>query len=378
MKASLRDPQVLQSLNPLEIRRYLEATGWHRSGEGARSASLWTRRSGKSEYEILLPMDPGLRDYPLRIAEVLGTLQTVEARPLPEIWEDLALAGYDVVRVRVQPRDGETGSIVLDEGILLVQSTREMLLAAACAAVEPRRAYPTRKPGKAAEFIQRVRLAAPERGSFIVTALTPVPPRLQPSPGGQEHLDVAEPFEREVSVTLTGALAALRQAAETGSFDAFEGAVRHGVSANLCSAVAEMDAAAAGTEGVEVSLSWARTRPLASTVSGRVLVPSSAMPVIREAARMFKETTPVEEFELTGAVIGLVRQEGTRSGTVTVLGFVDGTPRKVMIQLGPEEYEIAITAHKERLPIRCSGVLRRTATTFQVEAPHGFEISEVN
>jgi hypothetical protein len=376
MNASLRDPHLLELLRPLDIRRYLEATGWHRSGTAPHSASLWTLRRGRSEYEVLLPVDPQLRDYALRMGELLHTLQAAEDRPVPEIWGDLTLAGFDVVRVRVQPRDGGAGSIILDEGISLVQSTREMLLAAACAAVEPRRAYPTRKPGKAAEFIQRVRLAAPENGSFVVTALTPVPPSLGPAPGGQERLDVADPYEREVSLTLSRSLAALRQAAEAGSADAFNEAVRQGVSANLCSAVAEMDTAA--TEGVEVSLSWARTRPTPLQAPNRILLPAAAIPVIREAGRVFKETTPVDEFELTGAVIRLDRPESSRVGVVTVLGFVEGTPRRVTVELEPDEYDVAIRAHQERLPVRCSGVLRRTATTFALEAPHGFEVAEVS
>ncbi len=377
MTATLRDPDTLRSLRPLEIRRYLEATGWQRSRVGAPHSPCWTLRKGKSDYEVLVPPSPELRDYPLRITELLHTLEVAESRSLPEIWQDLTLSGYDVVRVRVQPKDCEPGSIKLDQGIVLVQSTREMLLAAACAAVEPRRAYPTRKARQAAEFIQRVRLGAPERGSFVVTALSPVPPSLEPGADGQERLDVAEPFERDVMLKLVGSLGALRRAAEGGSTTDFDAVVREGVSANLCAAIADMDAAPAGTEGVEVALSWARTRPVAAGLPRRVLISSGAMPVIREAARVFRETTPVEEFELTGTVIRLDRPDTAREGTVTILGFVEGSPRRVTLQLEPAEYAVAIRAHEERLPVQCAGVLRRTATSFRLEGVRGFDVANV-
>jgi len=375
VKATLRDPETLRSLPPLAIRRYLEVTGWHRNGSAAQASPCWTLRKGKSEYEVLVPTDPEFRDYPLRVAELLRTLETVEARPVLEIWHDLTLAGYDVVRVRVQPAGREAGSIPLEQGIAVVQATRDLLLAAASAAVEPRLAFPTRKPGKATEFMQRVRLAAPERGSFVVTALSPVPPSLQPDTQGQASLDLAEPFEREVSLKLMDALTALRQAALAESEAAFAEAVRFGVSANLCSAVAEM--ATAGDAGVEVALSWARTRPVPAAKPRRVQIPDRLVPVIREAARLFRDRSPVEEFELIGPVIRLERPDGAEVGSVTVLGFAEGIPRRVTLSVGREAYDVAIQAHRDGQPVGCSGVLQRVGTAFRLDGVRGFGVAEV-
>ena len=65
---------VLGSLRPLDIVSYLRARGWNQQGEGNSIVTFWTRRIGGEEFELLLPMDRSLRDFPELLSNVVDRL----------------------------------------------------------------------------------------------------------------------------------------------------------------------------------------------------------------------------------------------------------------------------------------------------------------
>ena len=168
--------------------------------------------------------------------------QHSKVRSQIQIFQDLLVTGADVIRLRLADAELADASVPLDEGATFIQKAKDMVLAAACAAVNPRIYYPSRKPAQAMDYIRRARLGQTEPGSFIITIISPVPPSLA-GPNGQ-LFELAEPYERRVTQMLAGALNSVRQAAEdaatTGKVDSFVRAVPSGVSANLCDAVAGM------------------------------------------------------------------------------------------------------------------------------------------
>src|SRR5205085_1574396 len=96
--------------------------------------------------------------------------------------------------------------------------------AAACATTEARAVWHTRKPAQAVEYVRRVRIGQTERGSYVVTVVSRVSPRLNVL--NEELFESAEPFERRAMQTLAGSLVHLDQAAEraalSGEFAAFD------------------------------------------------------------------------------------------------------------------------------------------------------------
>ncbi len=369
MKAVIRDPAILTAVRPLDLASYLRASGW-REVKHAPAWAEWTYAVNGQEYEALLPLDPAFRDYPGRIAEVLRALEAVEGRSQLEILRDLSCTGSDVIRLRVEGNGASDGSIPLEQGARLVEKARDLLTAAACAAVEPRAAFATRKPVQAVDYVRRVRLGQTEQGSYVVTLLSRVPPTLFP--------DLTEdPFERKVTSTLARSLAAAHAAAErtaaAGGFDAFGAAVPEGVSANLCEALAGMGAEE-GNRGVEVGITWSPTRPVTGAPAVRVKFSPDALPIIAEAGRVFRATHPVEEFEVRGIVFRLERPEGALLGRVTILDVSGDKSRKVNVDLMGQDYDLAIRAHQERIPVGCVGELQREGPRFTLRNPRDFRV----
>ncbi len=375
MRATICDAQALRSVGPIDLTAYLRLGGWReqtRLANGA--AAVWTRSdAGGAEFEVLVPSDRNLRDYPVRISEAIATLAVVEERSQLDILSDVTTSSADIVRIPLKLTAAADGTVPIDDGGRVVQHARDMMLAAACAAVERRGYFATRKPTQAVEYVRKVRLGQTERGSYVLTLHSRVPPALQPQMSSAGEQDDDEPFERQVTRTLAQSLAEVRAAAEqaaaTADLCAFEQAVRLGVSANLCDAIVGM-AGQDDLSDVEVRLTWARTRPGPPQTPHNVVFSADALPVIAEAGRLLKERAPLEVSEVDGFVVHLDHEPDPASpGRITLQGVVEGRLRKISVELRTEDYQQAVEAHRAFEKVRYNGELVREGRTFVLRNP---------
>jgi len=377
MKAIVSDLDTLRSLKPLELVQYLRFKGWQQDSELGTKATLWVRADGGGD-EIVLPKRRDFADFDLRMAEVLKTLAKTEARSQLDILRDVQTASSDLVRLRAPARDAVDGSLAIDSAVSFVESARDLMLAAACAAIDKRSYFATRKAQQATDYLERVRMGQTERGSFVLTILSPVPPTLKSDQGALFPVEPPEPYERAVTRTLARSLAAVSAAAETaaahGDMKPFFDAVQWGVSANLCEAIVRISHVSVD-EGVDVAIAWSPSRAVAAETPSRIRLQGDAIPLIEEAARLFRETSTIADFELQGAVIGLARMESAASGRVTVAGLIGSQARKVQIDLSEPDYLKAIAAHEHKAIILCTGELRKEeGNSYRLRNPRQFRL----
>jgi len=368
MRVTIRDESVLRAVQPREIITYLRSRGFREDAKQA-ATGLWRRGEGASEVEVLVPMEPGYRDFASRVLDVLRVLELVEERSQLDILRDLRASTADVLRIPAHRADLRDGCISVNEGLAFYSNARELLMAAACAAIEPRSYYATRRPAQASRYLDQARFGQTEQSSYVVTIVSPVPPKLSGEALGDG--DVEEPYERQVVATLMRGVASARSAAEraaaTGDLGHFQDAVAAGVSANLCQALVGLSRGC--DQDLEISVAWSPARPGPVDTPSRVRVPVGSVPVFEEAARIFRATSAEPEFELRGYVSHLDRHASATEGTVTIRGFVDGRLRAVELSLGEPQYGLAVRAHAERLSVFCIGELRRRGPSFVLENP---------
>ncbi len=363
MKADGQSTDALTALKPLEVASYLRVHGWRQEAELDGKGSVWVLPGtvDRDEADVRLPLRRDLVDFSLRMSEIVRTLAQVERRREEEVVSDLLTTGSDLIRVRAPSRNAASGSLPLEEAVAFVERSRDMMMAAACAAISKRPCFATRKPARATECLGKVRMGQTERGSYILTILSPVAPALTPDGELPLELEPPEPYERQVVRTLAESLAALegaaRQAAASGGMSAFDQAVRLGVSANLCEAVAGLSAVSPG-EGLDISIAWSRTRSTGTAVPSCIVLGSDSIPLILEAARLFKDTAPIEDVELQGFVTRLSRRPQQEPGEIILEGLIDGDLRRVAVRLvGDEVHSRAVQAHEQRERVACAGDL---------------------
>lgn len=350
MKASIRDPDELRLLEPESIQAYLRFRGWLSEDAGHPRAKLWYIDIGRDSFEALLPSTQVVRDYVLRVSELLRTLERVEQRSQLDIVRDITLVTSDVVRVRL-PTNHRGDGIPLPDGVRLVEHAMSMMAAAAASAVTPKKVLPSRRPAQAQDYLDHVRMGQTERGSFILTIVSDVRPLLTPgAPGLLEYMD--EPFPRRVTRTLVHALAAAYDASilarRSGEFTAFERGVELGVSANMCEAISGMVEAAQDQKGVSLEVDWAPSSPVDEQGPAPLEFTHEDREILTEAARKLRENSPYEGLPITGVVTSLRREEASENGSAVVSCVIEGTLRRLVVPLSPEEYEVAIDAHREK------------------------------
>lgn len=354
MQVSIRDRKALVAVSPAALSAYARTAGWSRDEPYRAHSDVYV---GEDRPEIIVPRTERLGDYASVVAALIGTFAEVAERDELTVYRSLVTADRDVVRVRAG--ESADGSVALNHGADLVVGARDLLLAAACSLGNPRAVHP--RPGanrEANDLLKGIRLGQTDRGSFVITLLTEVVPPPMPTlfPDDSEEA----PVERRLTLRLVKALAAARDAAErmaAGDGDAFGEAVDSGVSANLFEA---LDKIIRSFPTLDVSVSWARTRPVTG-FQRAVRFGRADAPLLREAARLLRERAPRPDVRLYGHVRQLVRAEGEEDGTIRLGAIVDQDqkPRSVTALLEREDYERAVQAHKDRALVVLSGDLER-------------------
>jgi hypothetical protein len=278
MRAEILDAQALRAISPIALSAFARGEGWAKIDAYGKHADVY---ANSGQPEIILPRTDRLGDYATVVSQLIAIFSRATGRDEFSTYRDLVAADHDVVRVRASAGIDDDGSIANDAGVEIFAQAREMLLAAACATKAPQPLFRAGANKEAAEYMRRVKLGQTEHGSFVVTLLAPVPPVLQPNldPTWSELGD--DPIERQITRQLMTALEASRTAAElslSGDPTAFEKAVNLGVSANLCEAVAGL---IDQSNGLEISMTWARTRPTPETLR-KVLFSASDGNILRD------------------------------------------------------------------------------------------------
>ena len=380
MKAVIDDKTALVAMSPLDVAIYLRAHGW--SFEGTSDAFMrYARGKNGARLELEVPRSARFRDFQLRMAEVLAGLAREEQRPQIEILEEIRATSADVVRFRLAGADLQGGTIPLEDGAMLVERARDAMLASACATIQPRATFGHRAPDDASDFLKRIRLGSPERGSFIVKLLSPVAPELSSAEAGSLFPEMLPPpFERRAVETLMKASeAAVRAAVEagpTGGLAPFEAAVARGASANLCESLSSVLNAGSYAE-LELSVGWALNRPPPTGIPTRVRISADTAKLLASAAQGLRARAPRDDFELEGYVVALENEDvGQAPGTAVIAAVVDQRvgSRRVRVSLSPDAYKIAHQAHMSQARVGCQGRLVKSGRQYEVQEPRNFAI----
>ena len=371
MRTGIRDKQALLAVSPAALEAYARANGWSRTEPYGDHADVYVRERAP---EIVLPRHDRLADYARSVEHLIEIFSETDEIDETALYRDLATADRDVLRLRIAESDD--GSVAASDGIDLMQGGYNMLAAAARSLDKPQSVYRGRVNQDAADFLAGVRLGQTEQGSFVVTLLAPAPATSVP----QLSLDndwAPQPFERRVTNRLAEALGVTRDAAERSAGDGvgtFEDTVERGVSANLCDALVK---AIGRFRELDVTLSRALTRPAGQT---RQTFPFSAadVPVLEEAARLFKEREPRPGEELIGVVRMLTRDADRMDGEITLATRIDGRKQSVAVRLTRLDYSTAIDAHKAKVPVAMQGNLERVGQRWHLENPRIVDVIRDN
>lgn len=370
MKASIQDKDILHSINPNELETFLRTRGWHRENFQPERFSIWVRHVQDKSFEVLIPLNRSYRDYSVRMAEVLRTLEKVENQTQFEVLSDIQTIRSDVIKIGVEGDNFQQGSMPLKEGVKFIQQAYDLLLAAACSTVIPREVIPARKPVQASNYMETVKLGQSEVGSYIITLHSPIP-SLDPG-------ETLSPFERDVTRTLFRSIShtidVATVARQYGNIHSIKEAVPIGVSANLCEALVRLQKET-GASLTKFNINWSPEYGIEDDLTEQLTIPAELTPFIQEAAEYLYELASSEkhEYRLVGRVEAL-EGDMNSGGMVKIKGAIRVGTRLVRIILTREDYKQAYVAHGQKSTVSVYGTLTKVGRFYYLEDPTGFTI----
>lgn len=357
---------------PADISAYLLQRGWRLKSSNAQWAE-YTTASGEP-FSIEVPQQSAAQDYPRVFGTLLDDLARLENRTPAEVLRDIKAAAIDIVRLAIDSTVTRDGRIPVEAGRRVYEASRDLLLAAACSVIDPRPVFAKRKPDEAMKLLDRARFGQTEIGSFVLTMECSISPRFQQTLVPNDS-DPDAPLERRTLTRLAHALreaeAATRESSASGRIDPFIERTKHGVSSNLCDAVAEIIEATAA-DALAASFSFAPRRPLATDAPRHIVFSSDTAPILREAATRLRDEATYPDTDVVGLVVKLNSPDASRGGDVVLSATMDGRFRSVRVALDPVAYAEAIEAHRERFLVRCMGELVREGRSRVLKNPRGF------
>jgi hypothetical protein len=364
MTSTLRLPRnQVEALRPRDVQLYLVSRGWVADPAESSSDATLFHHPDMGDAEILLPLRRDFGDYTLRMADVVQALALVERHPVFEMLNELSGPPSDVLRLRVSAPDATLGNLPLDEGLRLLRGGREMLLSAACSTARPQGFHPEKSLKKPNDFIRNCRLGQTERGSFVATIITPVPPSLRQEglPGVDGFEEVLEPFARRVTTRLMGSLRIVDEAVRTASLDPILRGIEEGVSANLCEAVAAMRPDGDQSH-LDISMQWSRSRDrVPDHVPKVVTFAREDFLIVEEAGQRLREQARPRRERFVGKVH--ILQSDVPSlfddpvGKIIMRTTVGGQPARVKVVLHRDDYKRACDAHRDEKRVAVTGLI---------------------
>jgi hypothetical protein len=395
MKATIRDIDVLKSINPLEVASYLEIQGWNKQRQINDIASIWTLELAEGDnVEILLPLNPEFRDFSARMKEVLQNLEIVENRSQLEIITNLKTPLAEIVQISVNHSEIINGSIPISQGVQLFESAKKLMWSAASSAVQPKPYFKGGSFSEVTDYMQKLRLGHTKEGSYVLTIISPLK---------VDNYQSSDCFERKVTRTLFQALNIISLAHEQKLSEresVLNEAIEEGVSANLCDALSQMidndsDPNLSFNLTCSKSLTHLYNIPLEIKLNKQVL---SVITEVKNKLKSRKSTLgknkknilidtrvlPLFSKEeplhstIQGLVIKLEWFGGNEKAKVTIRASIEQEEREVIIEVNRKEYLIAFQANLDQLPIICDGHLIEENELLILREVQNFYLSRKN
>jgi hypothetical protein len=322
---------------------------------------------------LLLPSSEQLRDYSLRIEEILQTLSVLEQRPAAEIGRNIVTPTSDILHIRLESPDTRTGTMEFGFLERFFSSMKDLLVFAACGQFEPKAYYP-RALKQAVLFADKCRYRPAPTGSFRVDVEAPLAP-----PANEVQVQLGDyPIERLVLTSLIQGLGELHTAIESGETAKFLSKPPRRINANLCDAILGMRPDSPDVKW-EVSVSWSPAWPVDEAHLPRLIsFEDRSFEQIKAIGRALRTGNKPRAGVFKGKVIRLSGKDPLHgeSGPLAIVLAVDNqsTPVNAEIALGPDQYRQAGEAHLRGQRISVKGILDQVGRKWQLLDVSDFQV----
>lgn len=154
--------EEIRNLRLSELLDYLRRAGWSRVSGYGDNASIYQHEDGR---ELLVPDREDLFDYVPVVREALTILARAHDKSAVRVYQDVVNQGRDVIRIAANNDANDDGTIAPDAASDLFTGAKQLWEAAVKSALK--------NPEDVKEYWRDARFGQTERGSYVVTMLSP-------------------------------------------------------------------------------------------------------------------------------------------------------------------------------------------------------------
>ena len=367
MSVDIRDKHVLEAVSPAALAAYARSAGWQKIGKFGDHSDVY---SNYSKPEVIIPRTERLGDYSRTVSQLIEIYSKVSGKDEISLYRTLVTADRDVVRFQGSPRGDDwrldDGNLPIDYVIQMLSGARDLLLSIACSLHGPQTLDCLRAIGAEDYLLQGASLSQVDHNCSTIDVLMPVSNSGSSWPfSNVDHENF--PYERELTLRLVEALAAIHDAIEktnAGDGKAFNNAVDYGVSAILCESLVKLIGPFAS---LDISVSWALTLP-GSVPDDNFQFSEFDASALRKASRVLRKHAPKTNVQLYGFVEIPIRSEED-DGTIHLITTIEGYKKSVTANLAQFDYERAVIAHQSKAMVVLEGDLKQTGQRWRLLNP---------
>jgi hypothetical protein len=306
------------------------------------------------DFEIVLPDNKNVKGYLNLITSAFLNIKDVYSTSIEKTINALGNVCEDTVKIRIIHDDVKYGTIQLDDGLKLINGAREMMSSSANSVIQKRKLFVGKMHNSTKGYVDHLRLGQTEIGSYIINVYSEI-----------RKPDVPELFEqisydRKVSMQLINSMEAMDELVEeyekTRKIEVFDEAVNSGISANFCKSIIDLSGSEYEHE-VKLEIQLNESIKIADK-KYEFEIPTKTIPILQKGYDYLVEKNQLDQIELIGFVFKLSRDEDEESGVVNIATMIDDKTRKVRVYLSEEQYEIAISAHRDQKSVIIKGDLK--------------------
>ena len=357
-------PSGAPSLDDLD--QHLNRSGWTIVTRDDRSTE-WAKDVGDdpNSIRVVLPSSERVADYAEMASQAVRAIAYQERRPIRDVLEDVSLGGADIVALRFTP-NAPSGDAPLRLAHAVVTAAKNLIVGAASALDVSAIVLPSRRPPRAEAFSGQARVGV-EQGSFIFRLVLPLSgdwSNRTTVPSDQAALidDLEPSFGRAVTRRVQTALAAAQEMADDVSAGR-SGIQIFGRQVSVVVNATELDAfgSMGGPDREPYAVRFSASPMIVEEVSrsGTVAVTAGQQAIFTEAAEFVRTKQALSDGTLQGLVVQLKRTNALGPGEVIVHSSIDDSDkmRRVRLELGEDDYGVAVLAHRQGLQVRVRGDL---------------------
>lgn len=306
-----------------------------------------------TEEEIVLPENKNVKGYFDLLMSLISKLQRTYNKTIEKTFNAITGITEDLIKVRVSHEDIKNGTILLEDGVKLVQGARELMISAVNSTIQKKRLFIGKTTQEASDYVEHLRLGQTEVGSYIVNVFSEI--RKQKIPALFEDMSFDRRVTEQVIQSIKKVSEVINEYKKNDRIEIFDEAVFDGVSANLCKSIIDISGADVKRDvGFDIIIN--NNIKIADKIFS-YNIERGDIPYISMGYDYLINKNELYGVEISGFVFRLARDEDEEEGVINIAAIIDDKPRKIKVYLNQKDYENAISAHRDQKIVSIIGDL---------------------